>query len=54
VPFLPYVFDKPVEDAVEFVFHTGFKAFKGDRAVGETPRTGREHQLEVKPKEKEA
>ena len=54
VPFLPYVFDKPVEAAVEFVFYTGLKAFGGDKAVGETPRTGREHQLEVKPKEKES
>lgn len=49
VPFLPYLFDKPVEDAVEFAFHTAFKAFGGQPAVGDAPVTGREHQLEEKP-----
>lgn len=33
VPFLPVVFDKPVEQAVEWVFHEGFKAVGGPSAV---------------------
>ncbi|KAI9719934.1 MAG: hypothetical protein M1828_005972 [Chrysothrix sp. TS-e1954] len=27
VPFLPFLFDKPVEEAVEWTFHRGFEAF---------------------------
>ncbi len=42
VPFLPYLFDKPVEEAVEFVFHKGFETFGGKDAVSDTPSTGRE------------
>lgn len=48
VPVLPYLFDKPVEAAVEYVFHEGFKAFGGQQAVGDAPKTGREHRLEEK------
>ena len=46
VPALPFLFDKPVEEAVEWVFHKGFETFGGHQAVGDTPSTGREHNLE--------
>ncbi|CAD6448628.1 a3c4c240-d6a9-4a71-8612-7c859e15d5f4 [Sclerotinia trifoliorum] len=46
VPALPFLFDKPVEEAVEFVFHKGFETFGGKSAVGNAPVTGREHLLE--------
>lgn len=52
VPFLPRLFDKPVENAVELVFHTGFEMFGGHEAVGDTPLIGREKQLSARPKEK--
>ena len=48
VPFLPYLFDKPVEVAVEFVFHKGFETFGGKDAVGDAPSTGREKILVAK------
>ncbi|KFY99598.1 hypothetical protein V498_00665 [Pseudogymnoascus sp. VKM F-4517 (FW-2822)] len=48
VPVLPYLFDQPVESAVEYIFHEGFKAFGGQQAVGDAPKTGREHKLEEK------
>lgn len=56
VPFLPSLFDKPVENAVEWVFHKGFATFGGEHAVGGASVIGRERQLStkpVKPKEKE-
>ncbi|CAK7213498.1 hypothetical protein SEUCBS140593_001875 [Sporothrix eucalyptigena] len=53
VPMLPTLFDKPVENAVEYVFHKGFEKFGGKEAVGEAPVMGREKQLHQKPKEKE-
>jgi len=57
VPALPFLFDKPVEEAVEWIFHQGFAAFGGKDAVGETPSTGRErileHQNQAVKKEKE-
>jgi len=40
VPFLPFIFDKPVEEAVEWAFHAGFKAFGGPEAVKGRPTTG--------------
>ncbi|KAH8808995.1 mitochondrial 18 KDa protein-domain-containing protein [Xylogone sp. PMI_703] len=46
VPALPYLFDKPVEEAVEWVFHKGFETFGGHSAVGDAPATGREKKLE--------
>ncbi|KAF4636611.1 hypothetical protein G7Y89_g1474 [Cudoniella acicularis] len=49
VPALPYIFDEPVETAVEWIFHKGFKTFGGKEAVGDTPTTGREQALEKKP-----
>ncbi len=54
VPFLPKLFDKPVENAVEWAFHKGFESFGGHEAVGNTPLIGREKQLSEKPKEKKA
>ena len=52
VPFLPMIFDKPVENAVEWVFHKGFEKFGGHEAVGNSPLIGRERQLSERPKEK--
>ena len=34
VPFLPYIFDEPVEKATEYVFHKGFETIGGPNAVG--------------------
>lgn len=48
VPALPYLFDKPVEEAVEWVFHKGFETFGGKDAVGDTLSTGRETALQKK------
>ncbi|RFU82144.1 mitochondrial 18kda [Trichoderma arundinaceum] len=53
VPFLPSLFDKPVEDAVEWVFHKGFQQFGGKEYVGDLPTTGREKLLNKDPKVKE-
>lgn len=59
VPALPYLFDKPVEEAVEWVFHKGFEVVGGKAYVGDAPSVGREqaleqrHQKSNKPKEKE-
>ncbi len=48
VPALPFLFDEPVEAAVELVFHKGFEAYGGKDAVGQAPATGREVILEQK------
>lgn len=53
VPFLPTMFDEPVETATEWLFHKGFEAFGGKEYVGNAPSTGREKALIQKPKEKE-
>ncbi|KAI1017411.1 hypothetical protein LB505_004913 [Fusarium chuoi] len=53
VPFLPAMFDEPVENAVEWAFHKGFETFGGKAAVGNAPTTGREDLLTKRPKEKE-
>jgi fission process protein 1 len=53
VPFLPYMFDKPVEEAVEWTFHKGFETFGGAKATGGAPSTGREKELHTKPAGKE-
>lgn len=45
VPFLPAIFDEPVENAVEWVFHRGFKWYGGEGYIGDAPATGREHAL---------
>lgn len=39
VPALPYLFDHPVEQATEWVFHQGFELIGGPRAVGKDPTT---------------
>jgi mitochondrial fission process protein 1 len=49
VPFLPSLFDKPVENAVEWVFHKGFDTFGGKEYVGEAPTMGREKMLSRRP-----
>ena len=51
VPALPTLFDQPVENAVEYIFHKGFETFGGKEAVGDTTVIGREKQLSKKPKE---
>ncbi|KAI8649076.1 Mitochondrial fission process protein 1 [Fusarium keratoplasticum] len=53
VPFLPSLFDKPVEDAVEWVFYKGFVAYGGKEAVGEASLIGRERQLSERLKQRE-
>ncbi|KAL3427303.1 hypothetical protein PVAG01_00812 [Phlyctema vagabunda] len=54
VPALPYLFDKPVEEAVEWVFHKGFETFGGKSAVAGSPATGREASMnKTAQKEKE-
>jgi fission process protein 1 len=42
VPFLPYLFDRPVEEALEWTFHKSFEAVGGPEAVGH-------RQLHAKP-----
>ena len=41
VPFLPFVFDKPIEEAIEWTFHKAFETFGGPDAVAHKPETGR-------------
>jgi fission process protein 1 len=56
VPALPFLFDKPVEKGVEWIFHKGFEVFGGPGSVGNTPSTGREAilaQQNKKPSTKE-
>jgi len=38
---LPFLFDEPVEHAIEYVFHKGFELVGGPEAVGARPVTGR-------------
>ena len=52
VPALPFMFDKPVEEAVEWTFYEAFKAIGGPEAVGNRHATGR--QLAIKERAKEA
>jgi len=37
VPALPFMFDKPVEHATEWIFHKGFELVGGPEAVGHRP-----------------
>lgn len=54
VPFLPTLFDEPVETATEWIFHKAFETLGGKEYVGDAPPTGREKALIEKPvKEKE-
>ncbi|KAI0022122.1 mitochondrial 18 KDa protein-domain-containing protein [Xylariomycetidae sp. FL0641] len=50
VPFLPKMFDEPVENAVEWMFHKGFALYGGKEYVGSSPTMGREAALSHKPK----
>jgi len=50
VPALPYLFDKPVEEAVEWTFYTAFRAIGGENAVGQRHHTGRKEALQVESK----
>ncbi|KAJ4363009.1 hypothetical protein N0V83_010127 [Neocucurbitaria cava] len=40
VPFLPYMFDEPVEHATEWIFYNAFKMIGGEKAVEGRPSTG--------------
>ncbi|KAL8693035.1 MAG: hypothetical protein Q9218_002051 [Villophora microphyllina] len=46
VPLLPYMFDKPVETAVEWTFHKAFESIGGPSAVAHTPEMGRSEILQ--------
>ncbi|KAI0834128.1 mitochondrial 18 KDa protein-domain-containing protein [Hypoxylon sp. FL0890] len=50
VPFLPSIFDKPVENAVEWMFHKGFALYGGKEYIGDSPSTGREAALKQRPR----
>ncbi|KJZ80011.1 hypothetical protein HIM_00725 [Hirsutella minnesotensis 3608] len=52
VPFLPALFDQPVEHAVEWLFHKGFQSVGGKDYVGDAPSTGRERLLNERLKTK--
>jgi mitochondrial fission process protein 1 len=45
------MFDKPVEEAVEWAFYHAFKAIGGEAAVGTRHATGRKESLQVERKE---
>ncbi|KAI9821224.1 MAG: hypothetical protein M1827_003958 [Pycnora praestabilis] len=47
VPFLPFIFDKPVEEAVEWTFHKAFATAGGHEAVQDRPTTGRSDALQA-------
>ena len=40
MPFLPYIFDEPVEKAVEWTFHKTLETLYGHDAVNGIPATG--------------
>lgn len=40
MPFLPVLFDKPVENATERVFHKAFETIGGPDAVARKPGSG--------------
>ncbi|KAL8799845.1 MAG: hypothetical protein Q9182_005594 [Xanthomendoza sp. 2 TL-2023] len=46
VPLLPYMFDQPVETAVEWTFHKAFESIGGPDAVAHAPETGRSEVLQ--------
>ena len=50
MPFLPFIFDKPVEEAVEWTFHKAFQTFGGSNAVGHRPEVGREQAMQIESK----
>lgn len=50
VPALPFMFDEPVEHAVEWVFHKAFSSVGGDAAVHGRPETGRSALSQIESK----
>ena len=46
MPALPYMFDKPVEEGIEWLFYNGFRAIGGESAVGE--KHGAKEELKIK------
>ncbi|KAK5624577.1 hypothetical protein RRF57_000293 [Xylaria bambusicola] len=50
VPFLPRLFDAPVENAVEWIFHKGFESYGGHAYIGDAPATRREANLHQRSK----
>ncbi|EXJ68989.1 uncharacterized protein A1O5_07924 [Cladophialophora psammophila CBS 110553] len=50
VPALPYIFDEPVEEAVEWTFYQAFRAIGGENAVGKRHSTGRKEALQAEAK----
>ena len=57
MPFLPYMFDEPVEHATEWIFYNAFKTIGGPQAVQGRPVTGqkelRKEESHVASSEKE-
>lgn len=53
VPALPFLFDRPVENATEWVFHKGFEIVGGPEAVGKDPKTGQSIRDSAPESEKE-
>ncbi|KAL2760095.1 hypothetical protein ACRALDRAFT_2038804 [Sodiomyces alcalophilus JCM 7366] len=51
VPVLPFLFDEPVENAVEWLFYRGFEAYGGKDYVENAPKTRREDLLAKKEKD---
>lgn len=49
---MPVVFDKPVEEAVEWTFHKMFETFGGPQAVGHGSVTGRIGKLQEDSKKR--
>ena len=45
MPFLPFIFDKPIDEAVEWSFHKVFETFGGPDAVAHNPETSRVTEL---------
>ncbi|KAL8890429.1 MAG: hypothetical protein Q9215_002396 [Flavoplaca cf. flavocitrina] len=52
VPLLPYMFDQPVETAVEWTFHKAFERIGGPAAVAHRPETRRSDILQDQSKER--
>jgi len=48
---LPFIFDKPVEKAIEWTFHKGFEVFGGKDAVGKSKSGVSESKGKVEGKE---
>lgn len=53
VPFLPFIFDEPVEHATEWAFYNAYKAIGGEKAVEGRAPMGNHHRHKDATKEKE-